>query len=195
MRKRAQQVDETRQRIVEAAAELHTTVGPANTTVSALAEVAGVTRLTVYRHFPDEDELFNACRRHWIVRHPRPDPDVWRTLAPLEERARTALAGLYAWYGAHGEALYPIHRDFTAMPASVQRSIRADDARTADALIDGSGLRGNARRRLRAAAGHVIGYWTWRSLSIDQGLDHGDAVCLAVRLLTAAGADCADGPT
>jgi AcrR family transcriptional regulator len=159
-----------------------------------LAEAAGVTRLTVYRHFPAEDELFDACRRHWIVRHPPPDPDAWRTLPPLEERARRALADLYAWYGAHREALYPLYRDFTAMPTAVQRSMQAADARTADALIDGSGLRGNARRRLRAAAGHVVSYWTWSSLSVDQGLDHHEAVCLAVRLLTAAGADCADGP-
>ncbi len=192
MRKRAQQVDETRQRIVEAAAELHTTVGPANTTVSALAAAAGVTRLTVYRHFPDEDQLFAACRRHWILGHPSPDPDVWRAIPSLEERTRTALTALYAWYEAHAEALHPIYRDFTAMPESVQQSMLADDAHMVDALTGGSAAHGSAQPRLRAAAGHVIDYRTWRSLRIDQGLDQRDAVCLAVRLVTAASADCSD---
>ena len=54
MRKRAEQVDQTHQRIVEAAVHLHGTVGPAATTIAGIAEQAGVTRLTVYRHFPDE---------------------------------------------------------------------------------------------------------------------------------------------
>jgi AcrR family transcriptional regulator len=39
---------------------LHESVGPRATTVSAIAEGAGVTRLTVYRHFPDELSLVSA---------------------------------------------------------------------------------------------------------------------------------------
>ncbi|HSK91854.1 MAG TPA: helix-turn-helix domain-containing protein [Euzebyales bacterium] len=190
MRKRAEQVDETRQRIVEAAAELHTTRGPAKTTVSALAEVAGVTRLTVYRHFPDEDELFAACRHHWIVQHPPPDATAWPEIADLEERARVALGQLYGWYGRHGDALYPIYRDMETMPRSSQDEMRAADAHLVDALLAGSQARGDERRRLRAAAGHVVSYRTWRSLVLEQGLAAHEAVCLAARLLLAAPPAC-----
>src|SRR5665811_1687119 len=73
MKRRAEQVDETRQRITEAAVRLHTTVGPAHSSIAAVAEEAGVTRLTVYRHFADLDALFAACRAHWSAQNPRPD--------------------------------------------------------------------------------------------------------------------------
>ncbi|MPZ87716.1 MAG: TetR family transcriptional regulator [Nitriliruptorales bacterium] len=186
MHKRAEQVDQTRQRITEAAVRLHTTVGPANTTISALAEEAGVTRLTVYRHFPDEEELFNACGNHWVMLHPPPDPDSWRQIPVIEERARHALQELYGWYRENGEALFPIRRDMAAMPSSVRELTHAADALAADALVDGCGVRGRARRVLRAAAGHVVNFWTWRSLVVDQGLDDSQAVQLAVRFLAAA---------
>ena len=77
MRRRAEQVDRTRQRIVEATVELHGSVGPAATTIAAIAEAAGVTRLTVYRHFPDEDALFAARSAHWLARQQLPDPAAW----------------------------------------------------------------------------------------------------------------------
>src|SRR5450756_2236866 len=83
MRRRAEQVNQTRERITEAAARLHTTVGPAHSSIAAIAEEAGVTRLTVYRHFAHLDALFEACRAHWSARHPRPDA---RTSAPCRPR-------------------------------------------------------------------------------------------------------------
>ena len=67
-RLRAEQEQQTRQAITEAAVKLHGTLGPARTTVSAIAEEAGVQRATVYRHFPDEPSLFQACS----ARHVRP---------------------------------------------------------------------------------------------------------------------------
>jgi AcrR family transcriptional regulator len=182
MRKRAEQVDQTRQRITEAAARLHTTVGPAATTISALAEAAGVTRLTVYRHFPDEDELFAACRGHWVAQHPPPDVTRWREIHPLEVRARRALGELYGWYARHGDALHPIYRDLESIPAAVQEDMRVADAAVVDALLDGL----SATPRLRAAAGHLLAFVTWRSLTDGQGLGCDEAVDLAVRFLSSA---------
>ena len=76
-RRRAELEDETRRRITEAAVELHGTVGPARTTISAVAERAGVQRATLYRHFPDEEALFDACSSHWAAQHPLPDLADW----------------------------------------------------------------------------------------------------------------------
>lgn len=186
MGKRAEQVEATRERIVEAAVRLHSTVGPANTTVSALAEEAGVTRLTVYRHFPDEEALFTACRTLWQSRHPAPDPAAWRAIADVGARARHALRELYGWYGAHGEDLLPMHRDVAAMPAAVQQAVREEHERFAEALVVGTGVRGHARRRLRAAAGHAVDVWTWHSLAVEHGLADAEAAELAAELLIAA---------
>ena len=193
MRRRAEQVDATRLRITEAAVRLHTTVGPSNTTISTVADEAGVTRLTVYRHFRDQDELFDACRRHWYVQNPLPDSAAWRSIPVLEERARRAFSELYAWYRDRGEALYPIYRDMASMPHSAQADVRAQWAAVADDLVDGVAVVAAARRPLRATAGHLIGLLTWRSLVLDQGLSEAEAVDLAVRLLCA-GAAADTGP-
>ena len=84
MKQRAEQVEETRRRITEAAVALHETVSPARTTISAVAERAGVERLTVYRHFPDDDTLFQPCSRHWLAEHPFPDLDGWERIGDPE---------------------------------------------------------------------------------------------------------------
>ena len=183
MRRRAELVDETRQRIVEAAVRLHTTIGPANTTISAVAEEAGVTRLTVYRHFPDLEVLFDACRGHWRNQHQPPDAAAWRTLPDLEHRARRGIGELYEWFGRNGDDLFPINRDRTAMPVGAQETERANSAALAGALVDGHVPAGRRGRRLRAMAGHLVGYWTWRSLVVEQGLSTDEAVDLAVRFL------------
>jgi AcrR family transcriptional regulator len=182
MRKRAEQVEETRQRIVDATITLHTTVGPANTTITGVAEQAGVTRLTVYRHFPDLESLFAACGRRWTELHPPPDPAPWRKIADIEARSQHALAELYDWYQACGDELLPIMRDREAMPASTQQELGDTFQAFAEALVAGSGVRGHARRRLNATAGLVVGFWTWHSLTIEQDLDIDEAVDLAVNL-------------
>jgi len=186
MSKRAEQVEETRQRIVDATVSLHTTVGPANTTITGVAEQAGVTRLTVYRHFPDVESLFVACGRRWTELRPPPDPAVWREITGVEARGRHALAELYDWYRACGDELLPIVRDREAMPASTQQELAETFQAFADALVAGSGVRGRARRRLNATAGLVVSFWTWHSLTIERGLDIDEAVDLAVNLLLCA---------
>src|SRR5918992_694895 len=92
LKRRAERMEETRRRIVEATVALHTTVGPARTSISAIAERAGVQRLTVYRHFPDEQSLFRACTSHGLAADLPPDPAAWRHIADPEARLRTALA-------------------------------------------------------------------------------------------------------
>src|SRR5215831_560871 len=79
LKQRAAEMADTRRRITEAAVELHGTVGPVRTTVSAIAERAGVQRHTVYRHFPTEDDLYLACSSHFAALNPAPDPESWRS--------------------------------------------------------------------------------------------------------------------
>ncbi len=183
MSKRAEDVGETRQRIVEATLHLHTTIGPARTTISAIAEQAGVTRLTVYRHFPTADELFAACTSHWMSQHPRPDLATWAKIKSPEQRARKALTELFGWYRENADDQFAVRRDVDTMPVWVAAAMRSVDAQIADALVAGSTIRGAARRRLRAAAGHAVSYDTWRSLAIDQGLDDDEAAELMTKLL------------
>ncbi|MES2209365.1 MAG: TetR family transcriptional regulator [Chloroflexota bacterium] len=185
MRRRAELVDQTRLRITEAAVRLHTTVGPSNTSISNVAEEAGVTRLTVYRHFKDQGELFDACRRHWYTTNPPPDAAAWQAIPVLEDRARRAFFELYGWYRDHGAELFPIYRDMASMPRAAQDQGRAQWAAVADALVGGISVAPGARRAFRAVAGHLIGLLAWRSLAVEQGLGD-EAVEVAVRLLCAA---------
>jgi AcrR family transcriptional regulator len=183
MRRRADTVAQTRQRITEAAIRLHTTVGPSRSSVASIAEEAGVTRLTLYRHFPDLDSLFAACFGHWTAENPGPDAGAWSSIPDFEARITVALAELYAWFGKHGNELFPIYRDMAAMPMSTQAAMDRQEAALADALVAGREAGHPAGGKLRALAGHLVGFWTWRSLARDQGLGDEDAADLAVRLL------------
>lgn len=183
MGRRAEQVDQTRQRITEAAVRLHTTVGPAHTSISAVAAEASVTRLTVYRHFADFDALFRACMAHWSARNPRPDAAAWRVIPSLDVRARRAFGELYSWYRDHADELYPLYRDAAAMPLSALRAREAGNQALADALVAGHGDADG--RMLRVVARHLVDFWTWHSLVIAQGLEDLEAVEIAVRLLAA----------
>jgi len=181
MTRRAEQVDLTRLQIAAAAARLHTTIGPANTSIAGIAEEAGVTRLTVYRHFPDFDGLFAACRAHWRADNPPPDARAWVAVDGFGPRARQALTELYAWYRAKAEALFPIYRDLTTMPLPSQRAVRADIERLANAVC-ANDVPDSGRLTL-ALARHLVDYRTWRSLAIDQELDDAEIVEVAVGML------------
>ena len=189
MRRRAQHIEGTRQRIIEAAARLHTTIGPANTSIAGIAHAAGVTRLTVYRHFPDIEDLFVACKTHWSATHPRPDIEAWRRVPDLERRSRRAFRDLYAWYAEHGPSLLPIHRDIEAMPAGAQAGMRAELEALADALIGDVAGVGSRGKRARATAAHLLSLPTWHSLAVDQGLGTAAAASLATELLLAVATD------
>lgn len=189
-RRRAQLEDETRLRITEAAVDLHGTVGPARTTISAVAERAGVQRATVYRHFPDEEALFGACSAHWLAGHPLPDMEAWSGIADPDERLRTALADLYRWYEGGEQMLERTTRDAPLVPAMrpAMGLFAGWLAAVADALMHGRRPRGDRRRRIRAAVGHAVSFHAWRSLVREQGLTNDEAVDLMAALVLEAGA-------
>lgn len=183
-RRRAAQEDETRQRITEATVDLHGSVGPARTTVSAVAERAGVQRATVYRHFPDDQALFDACSSHWIAAHPLPELEAWSAVEDPDERLRAALGELYAWFERGESMLEKTTRDVATVPA-LQPSMAAFAQwfeTATDVLVAGRPERGARRRRLRAAIGHALSFATWRSLVREQSLSRAEAVELMADL-------------
>lgn len=114
---RARQQEETRRRIVEAVVDLHRTVGPANTTISDVAELAGVGRMTVYKHFPNDIDLFAACGAHWSAENPMPDFDDCLARDALEDRCLCVLQRLYHYYRGGHDMLGKIMRDAPSLPA------------------------------------------------------------------------------
>jgi AcrR family transcriptional regulator len=184
MTRRAELVDQTREQITAAAARLHTSVGPANTSIASIAEEAGVTRLTVYRHFPDLEVLFEACRAHWRAENPPPDFAAWSEVPDLEGRVGRALRELYGWFREHADELFPIYRDSPGVPASAQARMRDENRRLGDLLVAGHVPDGAEGRQAKALARHLLDYRTWRSLTIQQELSNEEAVDLGVRLLS-----------
>jgi AcrR family transcriptional regulator len=185
LKKRAERQEETRRQITEAAVELHGTVGPARTTISAIAEKAGVQRLTVYRHFPDERSLLAACSGHWAAANPSPDPTPWRKIRDPESRLRTALSEMYAYYGRNERMIANVVRDAPEMPILAENLARYGHylAMVQDILAVGWGTRGKRRELLLAAIGHALDFGTWRSLVREQGLDDEKAIELMVRMV------------
>lgn len=165
MGKRQEDVEETRQRIMEAIVKLHETLGPARTTVSAIAETAGVQRSTVYRHFPDDEALFRACTGHWLALHPWPDPQRWLEITHPAARLGQALGELYAYFTSNQLMLRNTLRDREALPAFVgaAAAVRREEMR--QVLAAGWGVRGRHRRRLDAAIAHALDFRTWESLT------------------------------
>src|SRR3954453_3657844 len=115
-RRRAELEEQTRRRITESAVALHRDVGPARTSISAVAERAGVRRSTVYRHFPDDEALFDACSSHWRAANPPPDPAAWSAIEDPAARARVALRELYAFYDRTEPMYVSLMRDAPLVP-------------------------------------------------------------------------------
>jgi AcrR family transcriptional regulator len=185
-RKRAVSELETRQRITEAAVALHQTVGPARTSVKAIAERAGVDRATVYRHFPDENALFDACTSHYYARHPMPDPSRWATITDPDERLHTALADLYRWYGETEEMLATGIRDIEHIPSGSREAFLGYFQNVRAVLVAGRRERGRTRQRIAAAIGHAISFHTWHSLVREEHLSVDDAITLMAATVNAA---------
>jgi AcrR family transcriptional regulator len=188
-KRRAELEAETRRRITESAVALHGTVGPSRTSMSAVAERAGVRRSTLYRHFPDEATLFDACSSHWTAANPPPDLTAWAAIEDPDERLQTALEELYGYYRRTERMMGNLVRDEVTNP-NVRRRFRdfhayIDAAR--DTLMAGRRARGRASEQLQAAIGHALEFTTWHSLARGQGLDDSQAAELMCRLAEAAG--------
>jgi AcrR family transcriptional regulator len=188
LKQRAERQQETRRRIVEAAIELHTMLGPARTTVTAIAERAGVTRPTVYAHFPDDRSLLAACSGHVREAVPPPDPTAWRSISDPGERLDAALRDLYSYYERLEPLLENVQRDAAVMPIVAEmnayRVRHLEEIR--DLLVEGWTTRRGARARLRRAIGHALEFRTWQSLVRRQGCRTKEAAQLMLTFARAA---------
>jgi AcrR family transcriptional regulator len=192
MGRRREGLDAMRQRIAEAAFELHATVGPAQTSISAVAERAGVQRHTVYNHFPDLGALFRACTEHGMRVTRVPEAAPWLAIGDPVLRLRRGLGELYAYYRANSRLLGNVVRDMALLgeiggsEAFVERMTELFGALAAGWPDD------EATTRVRMAAiGHAMSFETWRSLT-GSGLSDAEAGDMMVRLVTTVAVG--DGP-
>ena len=187
LKERAVKQADTRRRIVDATVELHREVGPARTTISEVARRAGVGRVTVYNHFPDDASLLRACAERWEA---PPDPRAWAKERDPDERLKTALAELYGHYRSNEALLANIERDAALVPALAgvleSSGAREREAAMQDALLAGRKLRGKRERRARAAIGLALSFATWQRLTAGEGLRDGEAAKLMARAVAVA---------
>jgi len=181
--RRAEQQAETRRRIVEAAVDLHGSVGPAATTFSMVAERAGVQRHTLYAHFPDERSLLLACSGLFAETNPLPDPAPWRAIGDTQERLRTGLRAIYDWYERNAGMAGCVLRDAEHHALTGEISEKWMGPAMA-AYQDALGARFNARQR--ALLQLALSYFTWRTLA-QSGLKQSAMAALMVQAIGSAG--------
>ena len=190
LKERARRQEDTRRRIVEATAALHRDVGPARTTVAEIARRAGVSRVTVYGHFPDERDLLAACSAAFVAERPPPDPAAWAREPDPDRRLRTALAETYAYYRANEAMIGNVARDAALVPALAEAlgasGAAEHEQAMRDALLAGRGVRGARRRRVSAALGLGLAFATWQRLTREEGLSDAHAADLIARAVAAA---------
>lgn len=164
-KRRALQQEETRQRIVTAAMQLHGEVGPRHSSIKAIAERAGVQRLTVYRHFADEAQLFRACSAHWLELNPPPSAELWRQEPDASRRIEIALAAYTAYYSATAYMWEKIYRDLPLTDALVEPMAAFESG--LDAAGRGllpAGLGGKKKKLTAATLRHAMSFAAWQSL-------------------------------
>jgi AcrR family transcriptional regulator len=187
LKKRAEEMAETRLRITEAAIELHASVGPSRTTLSAVAERAGVERRTLYRHFPNEGDLFAACSSHYFAANPWPELGNWRAIRDPRRRLELALDELYAYYERTEPMFTRVLRDAELVDSArdAVAPLRAYLEEAAEILTIGRRLRGRRRQLLGGAVRHALAFSTWRSLATN-GVGRAEAVALVAALVEVA---------
>jgi AcrR family transcriptional regulator len=185
MKRRAERMQETRRRITEAAVELHQTVGPARTTVSAIAEKAGVQRHTYYAHFPELKDLYRACMGHYSERNPVPEPSSWTDIADAEERLRVALSEVYAYYSGNEAMVSNVLRDAALDPIVQEIMVPFDQywETVRDTIAAGFEASGERHEALHAALALALDFQTWRTLVRQQELSQDRAVGLMVGMV------------
>jgi AcrR family transcriptional regulator len=182
--RRALQQAATRQRIVEAAVDLHGSVGPARTTISMVAERAGVQRHTVYAHFPDERSLNLACSGLHLERDPMPGAEAWRGIEDRRERLRLGLSAIYGWYERNAGLAASVLRDAEHHELTKEiLGLRFGPSVAAYQEVLGARLSAKQRAVLRLA----LGFFTWRTLTREGGLEQAAAVEAMVHAI-----DCAN---
>lgn len=183
--KRAENQEETRVRIVEATIALHQAVGGPSTTVSAIAEHAGVERATVYRHFPDERALLQACTGHYLQQNMPPDPSRWAQIEDAEQRLHSALTEIYTYHRRTEVMMARAAIDVPQMPVlrEVLAPMFAYWAMARDILVAPWPGEKDDRHLLAGAIGHAISFQTWQSLAREQGLEDDEAVTLMMRMV------------
>ena len=185
MKRRAERVQETRRRITEAAVELHQSVGPARTTVSAVAEKAGVQRHTYYAHFPELKDLYQACMGHYSERNPVPEPSSWTGIADAEERLRVALSEVYAYYSGNEAMVSNVLRDAALDPIVQEIMVPFDQywETVRDVIADAFEASGERHEELLGAVALAQDFQTWRTLVRQQELSQDRAVELMVGMV------------
>jgi AcrR family transcriptional regulator len=185
LRARAKQQEETRQRIVQATVALHEEVGPAHSTVAEIARRAGVSRLTVYNHFPQEQELFAACQRSFLTEHPLPDYAPALALDDPHDRLQAVLRELYQSYRAREPMTSKVLRDRSSLPALdqlMQRTMDAQEAHLTEVLATPFHARGKKAQRLHAVIRLALDFSTWQRLK-NEGLGDPTAAALMADLV------------
>jgi len=183
LKKRAERQDETRLRIVEAAVALHEQFGPAQTSISAIAERARVGRPTVYRHFPDERSLFTACTSHYMAEHQLPDATTWRQFPDPEERLRFGLQEIYQWYRETEPMMVVAFRDLPEIPVLADVMAPTFSKFFAAGAVLSEAWPAPISDEMRAAIGHALAFSTWRSLALDFGLSDETVVDLLTAMV------------
>jgi AcrR family transcriptional regulator len=185
MKRRAERQKETRRRITEAAVELHQTIGASRTTVSAVAEKAGVQRHTYYAHFPELKDLYQACTAHYLERNPLPDPSAWAEVSDHEERLRVAVSEVYAYYERNEPMLANVFRDAQLDPLVAEgvEFLREYWEGMGRVVADGWNTGGERREALLAAIVLGLDFQTWRTLVRQQELSQDRAVELMVGMV------------
>jgi AcrR family transcriptional regulator len=185
LKKRAEQLAETRRRIVEATVDLHGTVGPASTTLSMIAERAGVQRHTLYAHFPDERSLFMACSGLSLERDPLPDAVPWAAITGVRERLQQGLSAVYGWYARNAQLTACVLRDAEhhAMTRDVTEQ-RFGPSMASYRQVLGAGL----TQRQRALLAVALNFHSWRTLANEGGLGPEDAAELVADAIASSGA-------
>ena len=180
LKRRAEQQAETRLRIVEAAIDLHGSIGPAQTTVSLVAERAGVQRHTFYAHFPTERSLLLACSGLSLERNPLPDPEGWRTIGDRSKRLNIGLGEIYGWYERNAALVACVLRDAEHHKLTGEiAALRYGPYIAAYREVLGTGLTAKQRAMLNLA----LDFSTWRSLVRESGLNRSAAVTVMVKAI------------
>jgi AcrR family transcriptional regulator len=188
LKARAERYQQTRQRIVETAVELHKTHGATQTTITDIAKRAGVQRQTVYNHFPDELSLFKACSAHNRALNPPPEPEPWKLIPDPEERLRRALAEVYAYYQRNEQMIANVTRDAQANP-NVRKVLEPrvkHQERMRDVLAAGWEEQRDGQLRHKLLYGGLwmaLEFQTWHTLVRQQGFDDDESIELMMGMV------------